>query len=49
MKIWPLQDAKTSQSERPSLKQLLLADEARTELLVPSRGKAQRRSVAPLG
>jgi len=28
---------------RPSLKQLLLSDAARTEMLVPSRGKARRR------
>lgn len=28
---------------RPSLKDLLLTDEARTELLVPARGKARRR------
>jgi prevent-host-death family protein len=28
---------------RPSLKQLLLSDEARTETLVPPRGRAHRR------
>ena len=28
---------------RPSLKQLLLADSARTDMLVPERGKARRR------
>lgn len=28
---------------RPSLKQLLLSDEARTEMLVPPRGRARRR------
>ena len=28
---------------RPSLKQLLLADEARAELVLPPRGKARRR------
>ncbi|HSO83667.1 type II toxin-antitoxin system Phd/YefM family antitoxin [Thiocapsa sp.] len=28
---------------RPSLKQLLLADTARTDMLVPERGKARRR------
>jgi len=28
---------------RPSLKQLLLSDAARTEMLVPPRGKARRR------
>ena len=30
---------------RPSLKQLLLSDSARTEMLVPERGKARRRQV----
>lgn len=30
---------------RPSLKQLLLADEGRTDLIVPERGKAQRRTI----
>lgn len=35
-------------SARPSLKQLLLSDQARTELLLPARGKAQRRSAQPL-
>jgi prevent-host-death family protein len=29
---------------RPSLKQLLLADRARTELVVPARGAARRRA-----
>lgn len=33
---------------RPSLKQLLLADEARTELVLPARGKARRRTPTPL-
>ena len=33
---------------RPSLKALLLAEEARTEYLVPPRGKARRRKPAPL-
>ena len=31
---------------RPSLKQLLLSDEARVELVVPSRGAARRRQPA---
>ncbi len=31
---------------RPSLKQLLLADEARADLLIPARGSARRRKVA---
>ena len=30
---------------RPSLKQLLLSDEARTDLLLPPRGRARRRPV----
>lgn len=33
---------------RPSLKQLLLADEARCELPLPTRGRARRRSPQPL-
>lgn len=33
---------------RPSLKQLLLADSARTDMLVPERGKARRRQVTTL-
>lgn len=33
---------------RPSLKQLLLADSARTDRLVPERGKARRRQAAAL-
>ena len=33
---------------RPSLKQLLLAPDARTEELVPARGGAHRRPVAEL-
>jgi antitoxin Phd len=31
---------------KPSLKQLLLGDESRTELIVPARGNAKRRKVA---
>ncbi len=34
---------------QPSLKQLLLADEARTDALVPPRGRARRRRVQALG
>ena len=30
---------------RPSIKQLLLSDEARDDLLLPERGKARRRKV----
>ena len=33
---------------RPSLKQLLLADEARSELVLPARGKAPRRTPTAL-
>ena len=32
---------------RPSIKQLLLSDEARGDLPLPERGKARRRKVAP--
>ncbi|GMV01965.1 MAG: type II toxin-antitoxin system Phd/YefM family antitoxin [Burkholderiaceae bacterium] len=35
-------------SARPSLKQLLLAHEARTEALIPPRGVARRRRVAAI-
>lgn len=35
-------------SARPSLKQLLLAESARTEALVPARGKARRRAPTAL-
>lgn len=35
-------------STRPSLKQLLLAPEARTDELVPPRGEARRRAVVEL-
>jgi prevent-host-death family protein len=34
---------------RPSLKQLLLLDEARTDLLIPARGAARRRKVTAVG
>lgn len=30
---------------RPSLKELLLSDQARTDVLAPARGKAKRRAV----
>jgi PHD/YefM family antitoxin component YafN of YafNO toxin-antitoxin module len=33
---------------RPSLKELLLSDQARAELIVPPRGRARRRQVEPL-
>lgn len=35
-------------SARPSLKQLLLADSARTDTLLPPRGKARRRPAVAL-
>ena len=35
-------------ASRPSLKDLLLAPEARSERLVPPRGQARRRTVQPL-
>ncbi|HSI49987.1 MAG TPA: type II toxin-antitoxin system Phd/YefM family antitoxin [Ideonella sp.] len=35
-------------SAKPSLKSLLLSDEARTELLVPARGTARRRRIEPM-
>jgi PHD/YefM family antitoxin component YafN of YafNO toxin-antitoxin module len=34
---------------RPSLKELLLADQARVDLLVPARGAARRRKVGATG
>lgn len=34
---------------RPSLKQLLLAPEARAELVLPRRGRARRRAPVALG
>ncbi|MDP2770297.1 MAG: type II toxin-antitoxin system Phd/YefM family antitoxin [Giesbergeria sp.] len=33
---------------RPSLKQLLLSDQARTDLIVPARGAAKRRKAEAL-
>ena len=36
------------ESARPSLKQLLLADSARTKMLIPPRGHARRRKVSAL-
>ena len=33
---------------RPSLKELLVSNEARTEMLVPKRGRAHRRSATAL-
>lgn len=36
-------------SAQPSLKQLLLTDMARADLVLPTRGKAQRRKIDPIG
>jgi antitoxin Phd len=45
----PVQEWRRLQSAaRPSLKQLLLADQARAELIVPARGLAKRRKVEPM-
>ena len=45
----PIEEWKRLQaSARPSLKQLLLAESARTDLLVPERGKAKRRQASAL-
>ena len=59
MTVWPVQDAnarfmpieqwrRLQASARPSLKQLLLALEARTEELVLPRGTVRRRRVVEL-
>ncbi len=45
----PVQEWRRLQSAaRPSLKQLLLTDQARAELVLPARGQAKRRPVEPL-
>ncbi len=36
------------QAAKPSLKELLLSDAGRTEMLVPARGAARRRVVTPI-
>ena len=36
------------ETARPSLKELLLSEQARTDFLVPQRGGARRRRVAPM-
>lgn len=42
----PVQEWRRMQSAaRPSLKQLLLAEQARVNLVLPARGKTKRRSV----
>lgn len=46
----PVQEWRRMQSAaRPSIKQLLLADEARGELALPARGKARRRKAVDAG
>jgi antitoxin Phd len=45
----PVQEWRRMQSAaRPSLKQLLLSDQARSDIPVPKRGQAKRRPVEPL-
>ncbi len=45
----PVQEWRRLQSAaRPSLKQLLLSDQARTDLIVQPRGQAKRRPVEPM-
>jgi prevent-host-death family protein len=45
----PVQEWRRLQSAaRPTLKQLLLSDHARSDMLIPPRGQAKRRQVEPL-
>ena len=45
----PVQEWRRLQSAaRPSLKQLLLSDQARVDLIVPTRGQVKRRKVGPM-
>lgn len=45
----PVQEWRRLQAcARPSLKQLLLADIGRGDLVLPTRGRAKRRNVEPL-
>jgi antitoxin Phd len=45
----PVQEWHRLQSAaRPSLKQLLLSDQARSDLIESARGKAKRRNVEPM-
>lgn len=45
----PVQEWRRMQAAaRPSLKELLLSDQARTDLILPARGSAKRRGVEPL-
>jgi prevent-host-death family protein len=46
----PVQEWRRLQhAAKPSLKQLLLSDEARVEMTLPARGRAKRRAVPVLG
>ncbi len=46
----PVQEWRRLQhAAKPSLKQLLLSDEARVEMTLPVRGRAKRRAVPVLG
>jgi len=45
----PVQEWRRLQSAaRPLLKQLLLSDQGRGEMIVPARGRAKRRNAEPL-
>lgn len=45
----PVQEWRRLQSAaRPSLKQLLLTDKARADMVLPERGQAKRRHVEPM-
>ncbi len=45
----PVQEWRRLQSAaRPSLKQLLLSDTARSDLRIPPRGSAKRRAIDPI-
>ncbi len=45
----PVQEWRRLQSAaRPSLKQLLLSEHTRADLIVPARGQAKRRDVEPM-
>lgn len=45
----PVQEWRRLQSvARPSLKQLLLSDQARSDMILPARGSVKRRKVEPL-
>jgi len=45
----PVQEWRRLQAAaRPTLKQLLLSDEARADMILPARGQAKRRRAEPL-